>query len=212
MRTPGSTNQNTYFTLMAPPPPLFRSLTWAPRTALIHGPTHQSSPQRRHTVPPPERQTPIPLYCPTVLQMQIEKSKVQMQDLQLFTEIWPKFDPNASLLVPTHKLPVLLKELGPPLGIEKQYTRLELLKTVGGYHIPEHCGMIHFIETLIPLARKTMGVELTDQEMRYVPCPRLSGARPGEWGTKGFALVSFLSQSLAAWSLEWRLAVADRAY
>mmetsp|Transcript_77480 Transcript_77480/g.136679 ORF Transcript_77480/g.136679 Transcript_77480/m.136679 type:complete len:1876 (-) Transcript_77480:848-6475(-) len=102
------------------------------------------------------------------LTIQFEKSKVQMADLKRFTDVWthPDFDPAATNILATHKLPALLRMLGPPLGIRGDYTRLELMHLVGEYRIPEHAGIVHFIETLIPLARKQMGVQLTEKQIR----------------------------------------------
>eukprot|EP01065_Artemidia_motanka_P052349 TRINITY_DN9431_c0_g2_i1.p1 TRINITY_DN9431_c0_g2~~TRINITY_DN9431_c0_g2_i1.p1 ORF type:complete len:2131 (+),score=591.16 TRINITY_DN9431_c0_g2_i1:72-6464(+) len=86
----------------------------------------------------------------------IEKSDLHLTDLHLFIEIWADFDPNAGLTIPTRSLPKLLERLGPPLGISKLTSRVEILNRNRSYCIPEHGGVVHFIETIIPLARHVM--------------------------------------------------------
>eukprot|EP01065_Artemidia_motanka_P052348 TRINITY_DN9431_c0_g1_i1.p1 TRINITY_DN9431_c0_g1~~TRINITY_DN9431_c0_g1_i1.p1 ORF type:complete len:1882 (+),score=565.62 TRINITY_DN9431_c0_g1_i1:528-5648(+) len=105
--------------------------------------------------------------------MHIEKSNLRFNDLHRFLTIWSDFDPNATLTIPTRNLPKLLEQLGPPLGISRRTSRVEILKCNQLYSIPEHLGRIHFIETIIPLARQVMQanwkeftdpVELREQE------------------------------------------------
>ena len=96
----------------------------------------------------------------------IEKSKVGTSELNRFVSIWSDFDPDADLLVPTSRFPQLLARLGPPLGVNDEFSRIDLMRQCERFQIPEHGGMIHFVEVLIPLARLGMGVELSDNEMR----------------------------------------------
>eukprot|EP01065_Artemidia_motanka_P016648 TRINITY_DN2025_c3_g1_i4.p1 TRINITY_DN2025_c3_g1~~TRINITY_DN2025_c3_g1_i4.p1 ORF type:complete len:1864 (+),score=575.12 TRINITY_DN2025_c3_g1_i4:699-5594(+) len=86
----------------------------------------------------------------------IEKSDLRMRDLHRFIDIWSEFDPDASLRMPTAKFRHLLTRLGPPLGIRNSESRVDILLRTKQYCIPEHAGQIHFIETLIPLARQVM--------------------------------------------------------
>eukprot|EP01062_Namystynia_karyoxenos_P068939 TRINITY_DN6409_c0_g1_i2.p1 TRINITY_DN6409_c0_g1~~TRINITY_DN6409_c0_g1_i2.p1 ORF type:complete len:2273 (+),score=828.29 TRINITY_DN6409_c0_g1_i2:84-6902(+) len=88
--------------------------------------------------------------------MEIEKSDLHLADLHFFLDIWSEFDPTACLTIPTEQLPKLLSRLGPPLGISSNTRRLEILQRNQRLGIPEHGGLVHFIETLIPLARHVM--------------------------------------------------------
>eukprot|EP00755_Sulcionema_specki_P002765 Sspe_Gene.27001::Locus_11437_Transcript_3_5_Confidence_0.286_Length_6396::g.27001::m.27001 len=88
--------------------------------------------------------------------IQIEKSELRLNDLHSFIEIWADFDPYANLTIRTSDLPKLLEKLGPPLGISRHTSRVEILKQTRCYCIPEHGGVVHFIETIIPLARQVM--------------------------------------------------------
>eukprot|EP01062_Namystynia_karyoxenos_P001522 TRINITY_DN1051_c1_g1_i1.p1 TRINITY_DN1051_c1_g1~~TRINITY_DN1051_c1_g1_i1.p1 ORF type:complete len:2267 (+),score=738.59 TRINITY_DN1051_c1_g1_i1:119-6919(+) len=95
--------------------------------------------------------------------MEIEQSNLRMHDLHSFTEIWSEFDPAGCLTIPTGWLPKLLEQLGPPLGISRRTSRIEILTRNRAYCIPEHGGRIHFIETLIPLARHVMNADWNEQ-------------------------------------------------
>ena len=98
--------------------------------------------------------------------IELEKSKLKLGDLHRFVDIWADFDEDASMTIPTNRLPSLLARLQPPLGITRRFSRLEIITKTEPYRIPEHGGYIHFVETLIPLARSVMGVDLTDREVR----------------------------------------------
>eukprot|EP01065_Artemidia_motanka_P019341 TRINITY_DN22979_c0_g1_i1.p1 TRINITY_DN22979_c0_g1~~TRINITY_DN22979_c0_g1_i1.p1 ORF type:complete len:1900 (+),score=689.80 TRINITY_DN22979_c0_g1_i1:56-5701(+) len=98
--------------------------------------------------------------------LDIEQSSVKMSDLNRFVSCWSEFNDDGSMLLPTHRFPALLVRLGLPLGFEKEYTRLEVLLTTGKYRVPEHGGVVHFVEVLIPLARASMGVELQENDIR----------------------------------------------
>ena len=70
------------------------------------------------------------------------------------------------MLLPTSLLPKLLAELQPPLGVARKDSRAELLSRLAQYQIPEHNGVVHFVEVLIPLASAASGVTLSDREVR----------------------------------------------
>eukprot|EP01063_Lacrimia_lanifica_P031393 TRINITY_DN5161_c0_g1_i1.p1 TRINITY_DN5161_c0_g1~~TRINITY_DN5161_c0_g1_i1.p1 ORF type:complete len:2672 (+),score=931.23 TRINITY_DN5161_c0_g1_i1:185-8200(+) len=95
----------------------------------------------------------------------IEKSNLRMQDLHKFIETWARFDPEATCRMRTSDLPFLLEVLGPPLGIGNHKSRLDILIRTKSYCIPEHGAVIHFIETLIPLARQVL---MGNVELSYV--------------------------------------------
>lgn len=96
----------------------------------------------------------------------IEKSQVRMHDINKFMEVWSELDPNATLVIGIEKLPYLLTKLRPPLGIPHAKSRYEMLQQCRAYEIPIHDGKIHFYETLIPLARTTLAVEMPRRTLR----------------------------------------------
>jgi hypothetical protein len=98
--------------------------------------------------------------------IQIEKSLVHFSDLQRFMSLWQHYDPERKLLINTHELPRLLKELGPPLGLSENCGRVELFYILEEYQIPEHGGQVHFMEILLPLARKKGKVKFSDEAIR----------------------------------------------
>jgi hypothetical protein len=113
----------------------------------------------------------VNLFCAIILDnfstsMELEKSQLKVADLKKFADAWAVFDPDATMLTKTRNFPNLLSALKPPLGIERKQDRRSLLKVCREYVIPEHEGEIHFVETLIPLARKVLGVSFTDEEIR----------------------------------------------
>jgi hypothetical protein len=98
--------------------------------------------------------------------MKLEKSALKMSDLQRFIDIWAIFDEEATLLMPTKRFTELLAELRPPLGIPRQYNRLDIIRQTQHYRVPEHGGYVHFVEVLIPLARCVMKVHWKDRQIR----------------------------------------------
>eukprot|EP00658_Telonema_sp_P-2_P028673 TRINITY_DN21928_c0_g1_i2.p1 TRINITY_DN21928_c0_g1~~TRINITY_DN21928_c0_g1_i2.p1 ORF type:complete len:816 (+),score=200.81 TRINITY_DN21928_c0_g1_i2:409-2856(+) len=96
----------------------------------------------------------------------LERSSLQLSDVQRFVDVWAQFDPKATMRIPTNQFKDLVARLRPPLGISRVKSRLELLRLAQQFLIREHNGEIHFIETLIPLARNTLEVELNMREMR----------------------------------------------
>lgn len=113
----------------------------------------------------------VNLFCAIILDnfsttMELDKSNLKVSDLKKFADAWAVFDPDATMLTKTRNFPNLLSALKPPLGIERKQDRNSLLKICNEYVIPEHEGEIHFVETLIPLARKVLGVSFTDEEIR----------------------------------------------
>lgn len=99
-------------------------------------------------------------------QMRFEDSAINSSDLRHFIEIWQEFDPKATYVIKTKYLKNLLQRLGLPLGLNKDCTRAELIRKLVSLDIPEHQGEIHFIETLIPLARRVYSVNLPEKESK----------------------------------------------
>lgn len=101
-------------------------------------------------------------------QMKFEDSALNSSDLSRFTEIWSEMDPKATYMIKTSLLKNLLQRVGPPLGLPADCSRAELIRKLVSLDIPEHQGNIHFIETLIPLARRVYNVELPEKERKKI--------------------------------------------
>jgi len=90
-----------------------------------------------------------------------ETRKISMDDLEEFREVWLKYDPKGTFIVPSHNLLAILQQLKRPLGIagsEPALTRAEMLKHLGKLDIPDHGGYIHFMETLTAVSHAHAGV------------------------------------------------------
>merc|ERR1719231_1673875 len=92
-----------------------------------------------------------------------ETRKIRMDDLEEFREVWLKYDPKGTFIVPSHNLLAILQQLKQPLGIAGStpaLTRAEMLKHLGKLDIPDHGGYIHFMETLTAVANFHAGTPL----------------------------------------------------
>ena len=108
--------------------------------------------------------------------MKLDNSSLKMNDLNRFVDIWSELDDDASMTIRTDQFALLLAKLQTPLGVSRVQSRTELLNTTAKYRIPEHGGYVHFVETLIPLARTAKvndpdakpedRLELSDREVR----------------------------------------------
>jgi hypothetical protein len=98
--------------------------------------------------------------------MRLDHSEIKVADLKKFAEEWSKYDPDATMLVKTRYFVNLLTALKPPLGVARRGDRTALLATAVQLNIPEHGGEIHFVETLIPLARNVQNVAFTERDLR----------------------------------------------
>jgi len=90
-----------------------------------------------------------------------ETRKIRMDDLEEFREVWLKYDPKGTFIVPSHNLLAILQQLKQPLGIagaQPALTRAEMLKHLGKLDIPDHGGYIHFMETLTAVSHHAAGV------------------------------------------------------
>jgi hypothetical protein len=89
-----------------------------------------------------------------------ETKKIRMEDLEDFREVWLKYDPKGTFIVPSHNLLAILQQLKEPLGIQgttPPMTRADMLKHLGKLDIPDHGGYIHFIETLTAVSNAACG-------------------------------------------------------
>mmetsp|Transcript_31861 Transcript_31861/g.83285 ORF Transcript_31861/g.83285 Transcript_31861/m.83285 type:complete len:1767 (+) Transcript_31861:80-5380(+) len=90
-----------------------------------------------------------------------ETKKIRMEDLEDFREVWLKYDPKGTFVVPSHNLLAILQQLRAPLGIQgvqPALTRADMLKHLGKLDIPDHNGYIHFMETLTAVSNLHAGV------------------------------------------------------
>jgi len=92
-----------------------------------------------------------------------ETRKIRVDDIEEFREVWLKYDPKGTFVVPSHNLLAILQQLKEPLGIagaQPAMTRAEMLKHLGKLDIPDHGGFIHFSETLTAIAFHEAGVPI----------------------------------------------------
>merc|ERR1719231_748088 len=92
-----------------------------------------------------------------------ETRKIRVDDIEEFREVWLKYDPKGTFVVPSHNLLAILQQLREPLGIQGKnppLTRADMLKHLGQLDIPDHNGYIHFMETLTAVSNMHAGVPL----------------------------------------------------
>ncbi|ORC93271.1 putative calcium channel protein [Trypanosoma theileri] len=99
----------------------------------------------------------------TVVRMHASVSRIQ--DLRRFRALWSARDPNAKLVLRTRQLPELLEALRPPLGLSSRHNRVELLRLLREYDIPDHGGRVHYDEVLVPLARRVLAMAFSEDEV-----------------------------------------------
>lgn len=90
-----------------------------------------------------------------------ENKAVTVEQLEEFREVWLRYDPKGTFVVPSHNLLAILQQLRVPLGMAgmtPSLTRAEMLHFLGELDIPDHGGCIHFMETLTALTHKICGV------------------------------------------------------
>eukprot|EP00744_Colponema_vietnamica_P011114 GILI01015640.1.p1 GENE.GILI01015640.1~~GILI01015640.1.p1 ORF type:complete len:545 (+),score=88.32 GILI01015640.1:1070-2704(+) len=98
--------------------------------------------------------------------MALDKSKLKMAHLNRFTDCWSEFDPEATLMIETRFFPNLLLAIHSPLGIDRVTDREKIMQLADEYRIVEHGGVIHFVETMIPMARRVLGVQFTESDLK----------------------------------------------
>jgi len=90
-----------------------------------------------------------------------ENKAITMEQLEEFREVWLKYDPRGTFIVPSHNLLAILQQLHYPLGIHGKtpaFSRAQMLQFLGELDIPDHGGYIHFMETLTAISHKVCGV------------------------------------------------------
>src|SRR5690606_25429731 len=99
-------------------------------------------------------------------QMHFEDSALNHEHLRDFAYKWTAYDPHATHVIPTGRLKSLLKDIGEPLALKKNCDRGEFIRLLVSLDIPEHQGQVHFVETLIPLARRVYDIKLPPEEAK----------------------------------------------
>jgi hypothetical protein len=97
---------------------------------------------------------------------QLNHSALKLAHLKKFGDVWQRFDPDATMLMETRLFPNLLMALQPPLGITRATDRATLMSLADEYRIVEHGGVVHFVEVMVPMARKVLGVSFSEAELR----------------------------------------------
>jgi len=90
-----------------------------------------------------------------------ETKKISLDDIEDFREVWLKYDPKGTFIVPSYNLLAILQQLKEPLGIQGKtppMSRRDMLKHLGKLDIPDHGGYIHFMETLTAVSNLEAGV------------------------------------------------------
>jgi len=92
-----------------------------------------------------------------------EGKAITIESIEEYREVWLRYDPKGSFVIPSHSLLAILQQLRKPLGIadaSPPLTRAEMLTLLGDLNIPDHGGFIHFMETLTALAHRECGTEV----------------------------------------------------
>ena len=90
-----------------------------------------------------------------------DNKPITVEQLEEFREVWLKYDPKGTYVVPSHNLLAILQQLRQPLGIADRhpaFSRAQMLQFLGDLDIPDHKGFIHFMETLTALSHNVCGV------------------------------------------------------
>jgi hypothetical protein len=94
----------------------------------------------------------------------MEKSVKRLSDVFRFIDIWQQYDPQATMFIPTNDLHHVFRALRSPLGVTHGWDRVEITELCQAYHIPDHLGFVHFHEVLIPLARRALARDISDED------------------------------------------------
>ncbi|RNF24650.1 putative calcium channel protein [Trypanosoma conorhini] len=95
----------------------------------------------------------------------MKASVTRMHDLRRFRDLWSVRDPNARLVLRTKELPELLEALRPPLGLASRNNRVELMRLLREYGIPDHGGKVYYYEVMLPLARRVLAMAFSEEEV-----------------------------------------------
>ena len=80
-------------------------------------------------------------------------------NFESFAVEWSKLDPHATLCIPATSLPVLLRHVSSPLGLDEEYSARSLFLVLQSLHagpsrIPLHKNGLYFYEVLMALTRR----------------------------------------------------------
>ena len=90
-----------------------------------------------------------------------DNKAVTVENIEEFREVWLRYDPKGTFVVPSHNLLAILQQLKQPLGIADctpALSRAQMLQYLGELDIPDHGGSVHFLEALTALTHKVCGV------------------------------------------------------
>ena len=96
-----------------------------------------------------------------------DNKAVTVENIEEFREVWLRYDPKGTFVVPSHNLLAILQQLKQPLGIADcapPLSRAHMLQYLGELDIPDHGGSVHFLEALTALTHKVCGVPVPQCE------------------------------------------------
>lgn len=96
-----------------------------------------------------------------------DNKAVTVENIEEFREVWLRYDPKGTFVVPSHNLLAILQQLKQPLGIADcvpALSRAQMLQYLGELDIPDHGGSVHFLEALTALTHKVCGVPVPQCE------------------------------------------------
>mmetsp|Transcript_19340 Transcript_19340/g.63041 ORF Transcript_19340/g.63041 Transcript_19340/m.63041 type:complete len:1899 (-) Transcript_19340:223-5919(-) len=97
-----------------------------------------------------------------------EHKDITIEAIEEFREIWLRWDPEGTFTIPSHSLFAVLQSLSKPLGkmnlghngYVEGTSRAELLNWMAELDIPDHDGVVHFMEVLTALSYHVSGTPL----------------------------------------------------
>jgi len=90
---------------------------------------------------------------------------VTPDDLDNFTKVWSKYDPEATLSIPLNSVPLFVLDVGEPLGAPAGSSLAAARMTAVKLAIPITNGKANFVETFCACAREALQVETLDAEV-----------------------------------------------
>lgn len=97
----------------------------------------------------------------------MHRDMVRWNDLFCLREAWTDEDPNATGLLHVTQLPIILEKLRPPLGVANRFNRVELLRLLHAYHIPQVGGVVRYEDVMQAVARRICAMAVVEKEVGY---------------------------------------------
>jgi hypothetical protein len=97
-----------------------------------------------------------------------EHKDITIEAIEEFREVWLRWDPKGTFTIPSHSLFAVLRSLSKPLGkmnlghngYVEGTLRAEMLNWMSELDIPDHDGVVHFMEVLTALSYHVSGTPL----------------------------------------------------